>query len=74
MGFPLLILLACAFAGWAMLSAIGFERQRRLDDLEAERHAAATAAAEAALKAARAASLPIVVGSPKAPAARQSPR
>ena len=65
MGFSLIIIVAGVFATWAVLSLVGGERQRRLNELEVER--AVTAEGDTAL----AITTP---STPAGPAARQSTR
>ena len=65
MSFTLVIIFAGVFASWAVLSLVGGERQRMLNELEVQQAAAAEGAAATATNAATA---------PAGPAARQSTR
>lgn len=53
MAANVLLLLAAVAAGWAVLSVIGGERQRRLDQLEAHRRTATAPVEKPAAETAR---------------------
>jgi hypothetical protein len=65
MSFSLVVIFAGVFATWAVLSLVGGERQRRLNELEVERAAAADSSAALA---------GATTATPAGPAARQSTR
>lgn len=63
MSMTVVLVIGAVVASWAVLCVIGGERQRRMQDLEAERKAAEAAAAAAAAAAASAAAEPPARGS-----------